>query len=189
MPQATTVNIPNIGPILFEKSKRAKRIIITVKPFKGVRVAVPERLSFKTAQKFFNSQLSWVKETVERTRKFEEDHLSTINNAPKIDKNSARKILLERAKYLAQQNGFIINRIFIRNQKTIWGSCSHQNNINLNINLVNLRPELMDYVIWHELVHTEIKNHSEQFWDKLDGFVGNAKMLDKELGKHRLRLL
>jgi len=77
----------------------------------------------------------------------------------------------------------------IRNQKTRWGSCSNLNNINLNINLVSLTQDLMDYVILHELLHTKIKNHSKKFWAQLDKYVGGkAKYLDKRLKKHRLGL-
>ena len=71
----------------------------------------------------------------------------------------------------------------------MWGSCSEKNNINLNINLVRLTEELMDYVILHELVHLKVKNHSKQFWAELDKYVGNAKELDKKLKKHRLGLV
>jgi predicted metal-dependent hydrolase len=47
----------------------------------------------------------------------------------------------------------------------------------------------MDYVILHELVHTEIKNHSKKYWGRLDTYVrGRAKEFDKKLKKHRLGL-
>ena len=66
MPKSTTLNIPNIGPIIFEKSKRAKRLNISIKPFKGIRVAVPYRVSFKVAQRYFHSNLSWAEKNIEK---------------------------------------------------------------------------------------------------------------------------
>ena len=93
-------------------------------------------------------------------------------------------MLISRLNHLAQKHGFSFNRVFIRNQKTLWGSCSYSNNINLNIKLLRLKSELVDYVILHELVHTKIKNHSKEYWAELDKYTGNAKALDKELKKY-----
>ncbi len=50
MVNSNTVEIDNIGLVLFERSKRAKHVNISVKPFKGVRVAVPDELSFEKAE-------------------------------------------------------------------------------------------------------------------------------------------
>ena len=84
---------------------------------------------------------------------------------------------------------FEYNRVFIKEQKTRWGSCSGQNNINLNVNLVRLPQELIDYTLLHELVHTRIKNHSPRFWSQLDDLLGDAKRLDKKLSKYQVLLI
>ncbi len=185
----TTIDIPPIGPVLFAKTKRTKRLSISVKPFKGIRVAVPYRLSFKKAQKYFQSNISWAKKSLDYIKKVEQEHITTVNNSPRFNKIKARVTVTERFNYLADKYGFTYNRLFIRSQKTRWGSCSEKNNINLNINLARLAEELMDYVILHELVHLKIKNHSKEFWSELDKYVGSAKELDKKLKKHRLGLV
>jgi len=90
---------------------------------------------------------------------------------------------------LAEEYGFEYNKVFVKNQKTRWGSCSERNNINLNIALAGLTDELRDYVLLHELLHTRIKNHSKKYWSELDKRLGRrAKDLDKQLRKHRLGL-
>ena len=61
-----------------------------------------------------------------------------------------------------------------------------KNNINLNIQILRLPKPLMDYVILHELVHTIVKNQSEIFWNTLESFVTNSKILDKQLKKYYL---
>jgi predicted metal-dependent hydrolase len=86
-------------------------------------------------------------------------------------------------------HGFAYNRVFIKNQKTRWGSCSNKNNINLNINLVRLPQELIDYTILHELVHTRIKNHSSKFWDQMDVLLGDARKIDKKLSAYEVLLI
>ena len=87
---------------------------------------------------------------------------------------------------LAMTHGFTYNRATVRNQKTRWGSCSGKNNISLNMQLMNLPKQLIDYVILHELVHTLVKNHSPLFWETLNSYVINAKYQSKELKNYRL---
>lgn len=111
-----------------------------------------------------------------------------MKHLKQIDQNIAARQLVRRLNELSQQHGFTFNKVAIRNQKTRWGSCSEKNNISLNINLVCLPNELMDYILLHELVHTRIKNHSKQFWDELDRVTGNAKKLDGQLKKYSLLL-
>ena len=106
-----------------------------------------------------------------------------------IDKTAAGKKLADRLEYLAEMYGFACNRVTIRQQKTRWGSCSPKNNISLNIKLVLLPEELLDYVILHELVHTRIHNHSRKFWVELDKYVMNSKGLAKRLKMNEIVLL
>ena len=152
-------------------------------------MAVPYRLSFKEAQKYFQSNITWVRKSLDYIKKVEQEHITTVNDNTRLNKTKAITTITDRLNYLADKYGFRYNRLFIKNQKTIWGSCSENNNINLNINLARLTEELMDYVIVHELIHLNIKNHSKQFWSELDQYVGNAKELEKKLRKHRLGLV
>ena len=171
-------------PIRLTKSPRAKILSIKIEPFKPVKLTIPKRISYRTAKKFLLSQIKWVKKSIAKMEKYEQEQ--KITQLPPIDKNYAKTTLTTRLNYLAQKYNFTYNRVFIKNQRTLWGSCSPANNINLNMNLIRLSQELIDYVILHELVHTVIKSHGKKFWKKLDKFVGNAKALDKQLRKHKL---
>ena len=102
--------------------------------------------------------------------------IGEVSNVP-----AAKELLRNRLGELAKQYGYTFNRVFIRQQKTRWGSCSAKNNINLNLKLVLLPARLMDYVIMHELVHTRHKNHGPLFWEELDRITGNAKGLSKKV--------
>ena len=103
-----------------------------------------------------------------------------------IDELSSREFLINRIAELADKYGFIYKQLSIRNQKTRWGSCSINNNISLNIQLMGLPHKLINYVLLHELVHTLVKNHSVLFWNTLNKYVRNAKNLDKDLKKYYL---
>lgn len=84
----------------------------------------------------------------------------------------ARKLLPGRLVELAQIYGFQFNKVGIRNNRRNWGSCSGRNNISLNLQMMKLPDELIDYILLHELVHTKIKNHGPLFWEKLDEITG-----------------
>ena len=189
MASSTTIQIDGVGPVLFEHSKRAKHMNISVKPFTGVRVAVPDGLSLKKAEEFVRARMDWINKHLDRMKQFEREREANSETALDIDRATAKRKLSRRLKYLAEKHGFTYNRVFIRNQKTRWGSCSHRNNISLNMKLVRLPDELMDYVILHELTHTRFKNHSNDFWAELDRLVGNGKGRDTQLKGYGLGLL
>ena len=181
--------IESIGEILFERSKRAKRINISVRPFKGVRVAVPYRISFEKAIEFAGTKRGWIKKNLNKMRQMEQDHKILSIKFSDINRHEARKILVKRLDELAKAHGFTYNRVFIRNQKTRWGSCSSKNNISLNIKLVRLPEKLTDYVIIHELVHTRIKSHNKKFYAELKQIITDRKSLDHELKTYGAGLL
>ncbi|MFC2056422.1 M48 family metallopeptidase [Chloroflexota bacterium] len=184
-----TVKINGIGPVLFEHSKRAKHVNISVKPFKGVRVAIPDGLSFKKAEEFVNTKKGWIQRHLYIVKQYEEKSQLASDILIDIDKAGAKRKLTRRLKYLAGKHAFTYNRVFIRNQKTRWGSCSHKNNISLNMKIIRLPEELIDYVILHELVHIRFKNHSNDFWVELNRLVGNGKSMASRLREYEIGLL
>jgi len=186
MEKSITLEIDGVGQVLFERSHKAKHLNISVKPFKGVRIAVPVGLSFKKAEQVVRSKVKWIKRHQERMTLAEVEHESILRNSVEIDRAEAKAKLMSRLNNLTKKNGFTYNRVFIRNQKTRWGSCSSKNNINLNVKLIRLPDELINYVILHELVHTGIKNHSKEFWAELDRLVGDAKKMQSRLKEYGL---
>jgi predicted metal-dependent hydrolase len=186
--KSKSVELSSVGTILLERSSRARRISVSIRPFKGVRVAVPLRVSFDQAQMFAQSKADWIKKHLDKMELLEHRAKVASASAP-INRSAARKFLIDRLNFLAKKYGFTYNRVFIRNQKTRWGSCSTKNNINLNVNLVRLPQELIDYTILHELVHTRVKNHGQRFWDQMDLLLGDAKTIDKKLGAYGFLLI
>jgi predicted metal-dependent hydrolase len=177
-----TIQIADIGTVLFEYSKKAKRINISVKHPAKIRVAIPEGISLEKAKKFAISKEVWIKRSLIKLKLRVKIPLSSNP----IDLEYGKSYLSTRLEELSIKHGFKYNKVTIKNQKTRWGSCSGYNNISLNLNLITLPSNLIDYVILHELVHTLIKNHSPLFWSSLDKYVGNAKSLNKELKKYIL---
>ena len=184
---AKTIELKSVGTVFMERSRRAKHISVSVKPFNGVRVAVPVGVSYASAEMFARSKAGWIKKHLDKMEQMEQEALELKKNP--INRSEARKRLIDRLNQLSEKYGFSYNRVFVKNQKTRWGSCSGKNNINLNINLVRLPDELIDYTILHELVHTRIKNHGQMFWNQMDAVFGNGKNLDKKLNEYKVLLI
>ena len=173
----------------FNRSRRARRIIISVSPTKGVRVSIPVRTSFQRALEFVDIKKRWIQKHLAIIEKNEHRKQTLGIPLQTIDKADAKKRITDRLSYLAGEHGFTCHNVTIRQQKTRWGSCSHKNNISLNIKLVLLPEEMLDYVILHELVHTRVHNHSRMFWAELDKYVVDSKAMAKRLRTNEMVLL
>jgi predicted metal-dependent hydrolase len=184
-----TINIDGIGPVCFSRSRRARRIIISVSHSKGVRVSVPSRTSFPKAFDFVEIKKRWIQKHLAIIAQNEKQKQAQGIPLQTINKDDAKKQVTGRLSYLAGEYGFTCNRVTARQQKTRWGSCSPKNNISLNIKLVLLPAEMLDYVILHELVHTRIHNHSRKFWAELDKYVPDSKAVAKRLRMSEILLL
>ena len=184
--QSNKIEIPNIPvPIVLIKSLRAKKLSMTIKPSKPIRVTIPRHISYKAAQQFVESNIDWLKKAYKRVQKAHELQQGNRIKLPIIHLPLAKKHLIDRLQHLARTHNFKYNRATIRTQKTIWGSCSHANNISLNANLIRLPQHLQDYVILHELVHTKVKSHQIKFWRTLDKYTQcNSKLIDKQLKRY-----
>jgi predicted metal-dependent hydrolase len=102
-----------------------------------------------------------------------------------VCRKEAKEYLPVRVQELAIQFGFSYQKIFIKNLKSKWGSCSSNGNINLNLSLMLLPDILIDYIILHELAHTREHNHGESFWKLLNTLTGGkARELNREIKKN-----
>jgi predicted metal-dependent hydrolase len=72
-------------------------------------------------------------------------------------------------------------RIVIRRQRTRWGSCSTRGTISLNCCLLFQRPDVVRYLLVHELAHVRHMNHSARFWDLVARYCPDCRRLDREL--------
>ena len=86
-----------------------------------------------------------------------------------------------RVEYFAKVIGVTYGKITVRNQKTRWGSCSSKGNLNFNCLLMLAPPEVLDYVVVHELCHRKQMNHSKAFWLEVEKVLPNYKEVRKWL--------
>lgn len=103
----------------------------------------------------------------------------------KQNRERAREIITRRVEYFAPQVGVTYNRIFIKEQKTRWGSCSSLGNLNFNWKLILLDTELLDYVVVHELAHRKQMNHSAAFWSEVEKVLPDYRERRRRLREWR----
>jgi predicted metal-dependent hydrolase len=188
MAKPIVIEMEGVGSVLFERSKRAKHLVITVKAVTGIRVAVPYGVSLEKAERIVHQKTAWIQKQQVKIQRVRRKYGALWQDSRRLSKAASRRKLVSRLNDLAAYHGFEYNRVFFRNQRTRWGSCSARNNINLNLKLALLPDELIDYVILHELLHTRIKNHSHKFWAEMDRMVGDAKKYARQLKEYGLGL-
>lgn len=102
-------------------------------------------------------------------------------------KREAQAYLPQRLRALADQHGFAYERLRFSTANGRWGSCSSSGTISLNIWLMSLSDELIDYVLIHELAHTEQMNHSRDFWQLVARCLPGYERLKQQLANHSPR--
>jgi predicted metal-dependent hydrolase len=96
-------------------------------------------------------------------------------------REEARRVLTEKTLVFAALMKLTFQKLFIKDQKTRWGSCSGKGNINYNFRLVMAPEEIMDYVVVHELCHLAHPNHSQEFWQMVGRYCPQYKEARKWL--------
>ncbi len=189
MTASRTIQLAGIGPVLLERSDRARRISMTVNA-ERIRVAVPRGVPYAAAEAFARDKQLWLGRVV-RKIKLRAAHLQQIAGClDSLDITAARQELKQRLADLARKHGYSYRRVTIRNQKTRWGSCSRFNAISLNVKLALVPPACRDYVILHELVHTRHHHHGPAFWKELESRVPGARQTARRLrDEYDLRLM
>ncbi len=96
-------------------------------------------------------------------------------------REAARALVHSRLAHYNQLYGYEFKKVFIRNTRSRWGSCSSKGNLNFNYRLALLPLALADYIVVHELCHLAEFNHSPQFWALVARAVPEHRVLRKAL--------
>lgn len=151
-------------------------------------LSIPQKITLKSIdQSFYTSTLFSNKNFCDEKSNFlylygsnEQQHLDSLRSWLK---SRAKEFLIQRLTIRANLMDLEYNKVYIKNQKTRWGSCSNRKNINLNQNLIFFDMALVDYLLIHELSHLRYPNHSTAFWQHVEKYDAYFKQHDKALNK------
>ncbi len=166
--------------------KKSRRRTISVQISSDCRLIIKAPLFATTSEveSFLKEKRDWIKKQLERTRA-QSQLASSLGILSEKEirklKRDAKKIIPQRVEHYAKLSGITYNRIFIRLQKSRWGSCSAEGNLNFNALLALMPLEVLDSVVVHELCHRRHMNHSNAFYDEVLKIFPDYKKWDKWL--------
>lgn len=103
-------------------------------------------------------------------------------------REKARAQVAAQAAFWSARMGVTHGRIAIKDQRTLWGSCSRAGNLNFNWRLILAPPEILDYVVIHELAHRVHMNHSRRFWSLVQAHCPDYRARRRWLREHEHEL-
>lgn len=166
-----------------------KTVSLQIMPEGELVVRAPKAMKRGEIDRFVESKRGWV-----------EKHLQNVEpEVPRMTQaefeelvRQALEVIPRVAARFAPVVGVSYGRITIRNQRTRWGSCSSQGNLNFNCLLLRAPQEVLEYVVVHELCHRKEMNHSPKFWAEVERVLPNyreSKRWLKENGPGLIRSL
>lgn len=162
-----------------------KTLAIQVSTSGQVTVRAPRTMPESTIDDFLTKKESWILKhlshaTPAPTNTLAENHpLSDFRRSYYME--SARKIFKRKTAFYAGKMGVTYGRITIREQKTRWGSCTSEGNLNFNWRLIFAPENVLDYVVVHELAHRKEMNHSPAFYAVVASVMPEYKTYEKWL--------
>lgn len=168
-------------PVTITYGKR-RRLKIQLDDDGRVFAYAPNFMSVKDIDRFIEENMDWI--TSHQAKISSKIHLAYIDEAEQ--RRKARIIKARVSAFLVGYDGKKPNRLFVRNMTSRWGSCSVNGNISLNVYLLDVEPELFEYVLIHELSHLYHMNHSKEFWAQVARYCPDYKEKRKKLSNYQI---
>ena len=165
-----------------KSNSKSKSVRIMIHQDGSVVVTKPKRVSKIVVRFLISRKENWIKEKIiemDSKPKRLLAHYSTKDY--KDNRQKAYEVVWNKVLHFNKFYKYEIGKIFIRNQKTRWGSCSGKKNLNFNYKIVFLPEHLQDYIIVHELCHLKEMNHSSKFWNNVALKIPNYREIIKEI--------
>ena len=168
-----------------------RTLSLQIRPDGSLLVRAPLRMPEREIREFLREKSDWIERNLAKVetanRVGEEAPLSAEDIHDLADR--ALREIPPRVREFARRMGVSYGRITIRNQRSRWGSCSSEGNLNFNCLLMLSPPEVLDYVIVHELAHRKQMNHSAAFWEEVAAVLPDYRKQVKWLKEQGPQLL
>ena len=162
-----------------------KTLALEIRPNGELLIRAPHGYSKRRIEQFILEKEAWIQKSLARRCRYLEEQGRavpdmTVSEQKKLHKRAV-ELFHNKAEYYANQMGVAYNRIFVKGQKTRFGSCSSKKNLNFNRCLLFAPEEVLDYVVVHELAHLKEMNHSPAFWSIVEQEMPDYKVRRKWL--------
>jgi len=180
--------------VLFEKKARLKHSYMKILDEKNIKIKGNFFFTKNDAKDFIQSKSQWIQKHITHLKSkklseneffymgkkyIREDFEETFVNLDEFYRQKAHELIPSIVEKYAEQMQLYPQSLKFRKNKSRWGSCSFSNNINLNIYLMKLPLEAIEYVVVHELAHIKHKNHSRAFWSLVAYYLPQYKRAEK----------
>ena len=173
-------------PYTLLRSKR-KTLALQITREGEIVVRSPLKLPEEEIRRFVAEKSPWIQKHLEQISVRHSQALPPLSQEERVRLgNLALQEIPRRVEYFAPLVGVDYGRITIRAQHTRWGSCSSKGNLNFNFLLVLCPPEVLDYVVVHELAHRKEMNHSNAFWNVVEKYMPDYKECRKKLREYHI---
>jgi predicted metal-dependent hydrolase len=156
------VTLVCVDAVEVRRSPRARRWRLEVPWGEPARLTVPQWTSGAEVERLLADKRAWIEG--QRRRQVPRLGLERLAVSECEARIAARELVTALADEEAERIGVSYQRIRIRGQRTLWGSCSARGTLSFNWRLVLAPPEVLDYVVVHELCHLRVPDHSTRFW-------------------------
>lgn len=171
------------GKIIKYEIDRGKRrnIYISIRDGK-VLVKGPKKMTDRKAEEIIMQKKDWIyKKLIETKQSTRNDKEELFFNNEKYYRKEAERRIPEIMEKMIAKTGLRPKEYKLFNFKRTWGNCSSNKIIKLNTKLVMYSDNAIEYVCLHELCHLKYMNHSKAFWNLVENYMPNYKMIENEL--------
>ncbi|QKJ27000.1 M48 family metallopeptidase [Aliarcobacter cibarius] len=182
----------NVISVELQNKKHIKHCYLRILSKDLLQIKANKYFTIYDAKDLINRKKEWILENIKRVENKtieegfflylgEKKELKNfkIKNLDNFYKNEIQKIiplLVEKYSNIMQ---LYPTKISYRKNKRTWGSCNYKNELNFNILLMKYPMYIMEYIVVHELAHIKHKNHSKDFWNLVQKFCPNYKIIEK----------
>jgi predicted metal-dependent hydrolase len=169
-------------------SSRARNLRMTMELDGTLVVTIPAPWFGRFVEKFLRQKSSWILKHIEKMKKLEgKTIIKPSKREFEAHKNEIFRRVKERLEFFNRFYQLPYKKVSIRNQSSLWGSCTRAGNLQFNYKLMYVPPKTFDYVIVHELCHLKEHNHSAHFWALVAKMIPDYKIIRRSLRQYILR--
>jgi len=169
-------------PYTLKKHPRSKRMSLTLLDDGRLVVTIPRRGTNRGAERFIRERSTWIQKYINVNHALSyKERQHTYDREYKARRREVLEFVERKVSHFNTKYRFSYNKVYVKNHRAQWGSCTGKKNLNFNYRLIHLPEDLQNYLIVHELCHLREFNHSQRFWKLISLTFPNYKSLKRRL--------